>query len=210
MRNLGRTPTTTPAASSSASTFSIYNQQVVASEWTEQWFFMNGRVHPYALTWEVEQRDGLESDTGAIAQYTIPVLIVKVSREMPCMATIRKHAPPVRPPLPVPPSTPTSASLEPSTPPAKRTIPDYGQTPTKKRHLSLASSSTIPSSQSHESIRSLTVSASSQDELDVSEADVATTCRPDPPKSDSITAFTSDSPRPHRNRHPSKKYQEVE
>ncbi|KAJ0126837.1 Uncharacterized protein HZ326_30062 [Fusarium oxysporum f. sp. albedinis] len=85
MRNFGRTPTTTPDASSSASTFSIYNQQVVASEWTEQWFFMNGRVHSYALTWEVEQRDGLESDTGAITQYTIPVLIVKVSREMSCV-----------------------------------------------------------------------------------------------------------------------------
>ncbi|KAG6996823.1 hypothetical protein FocnCong_v015196 [Fusarium oxysporum f. sp. conglutinans] len=197
MRNFGRTLTTTPDASSSASTFSVCNQQVAASEWTEQWFFMNGRVHSYDLTWEVEQRDGLESDTGAITQYTIPVLIVK-------------HALPVRLLLPVPPSTPTSASLEPSTPPAKRTIPDYGQTPTKKRHPSLASSSTIPSSQSHESIRSLAVSASSQDELDVSEADVTTTCRPDPPKSDSITAFTSDSPRPHRNRHPSKIYQEVE
>ncbi|KAK2468946.1 hypothetical protein H9L39_19538 [Fusarium oxysporum f. sp. albedinis] len=169
MRNFGRTPTTTPDASSSASTFSIYNQQVVASEWTEQWFFMNGRVHSYALTWEVEQRDGLESDTGAITQYTIPVLIVKITAQVKrtkvsviyktvvFKATIRKHAPPVRPPLPVPPSTPTSASLEPSTPPAKRTIPDYGQTPTKKQHLSLASSSTIPSSQSHESIRSLTV-----------------------------------------------------
>ncbi|KAH6974803.1 hypothetical protein EDB80DRAFT_693092 [Ilyonectria destructans] len=84
------------------------------------------------------------------------------------------------------------------------------RTPTKKRRLSPASSSTIPSSQSNEPIRSLAVSASSQDELDVSEADVATTCRPDPPASDSITAFSSDSPRPHRNRHPPKKYQEVE
>ncbi|KAH6961723.1 hypothetical protein BKA56DRAFT_737073 [Ilyonectria sp. MPI-CAGE-AT-0026] len=56
---------------------SIYNQQVVASEWTEQWSFMNGRVHPYALTWDVEQRHGLESDTGAIAQYTIPTLIIR-------------------------------------------------------------------------------------------------------------------------------------
>lgn len=46
---------------------------------------MNGRVHSYALTWEVEQRDGPESDTGAITQYTIPVLIVKVSKEMPCV-----------------------------------------------------------------------------------------------------------------------------
>ncbi|EEU38437.1 uncharacterized protein NECHADRAFT_88569 [Fusarium vanettenii 77-13-4] len=30
-------------------------------EWTEQWFFMNGRVHPYTLTWEIEQRDGPEA-----------------------------------------------------------------------------------------------------------------------------------------------------
>ncbi|KAH7109147.1 hypothetical protein EDB81DRAFT_834611 [Dactylonectria macrodidyma] len=53
---------------------SIYNQQVVASEWTEQWFFMNGHIHPYVLTCEIEQRDGLESDTGAITQYIIPAL----------------------------------------------------------------------------------------------------------------------------------------
>ncbi|KAH7109967.1 hypothetical protein EDB81DRAFT_849270 [Dactylonectria macrodidyma] len=32
---------------------------------TKQWFFMNGR------------RDGLESDTGAITQYTIPALIIR-------------------------------------------------------------------------------------------------------------------------------------
>ncbi|KAH6950336.1 hypothetical protein BKA56DRAFT_606629 [Ilyonectria sp. MPI-CAGE-AT-0026] len=111
---------------------------------------------------------------------------------------------------PIPSTPPASASLEPSTPPAKRTNSDCDHTPTKKRRLSPASSSTIPSSQSNEPIRSLAVSASSQDELDVSEADVATTCRPDPPASDSITAFSSDSPRPHRNRHPPKKYQEVE
>ncbi|KAL6406102.1 hypothetical protein AUP68_10665 [Ilyonectria robusta] len=114
---------------------------------------------------------------------------------------------------PAPSTPPTSASLEPSTPPTKRTNSYCDQTPTKKRRLSPASSSTIPSSQSNEpirSLRSLTVSASSQDELDVSETDVATTCRPDPPESDSITAFTSDSPRPHRNRHPPKNYQEVE
>ncbi|KAL6405993.1 hypothetical protein AUP68_10549 [Ilyonectria robusta] len=111
---------------------------------------------------------------------------------------------------PIPSTPPASASLKPSTPPAKRTNSDRGQTPTKKRRLSPASSSTIPSSQSNEPIRSLAVSASSQDELDVSEADVATTRCSDLPTSDSITAFLSDSPRPHRNRHPPKKYQEVE
>ncbi|KAH6959889.1 hypothetical protein BKA56DRAFT_599747 [Ilyonectria sp. MPI-CAGE-AT-0026] len=111
---------------------------------------------------------------------------------------------------PIPSTPPASASLKPSTPPAKRTNSDRGQTPTKKRRLSPASSSTIPSSQSNEYIRSLAVSASSQDELDVSEADVATTRCSDLPTSDSITALSSDSPRPHRNRHPPKKYQEVE
>ncbi|KAH6980580.1 hypothetical protein EDB80DRAFT_263867 [Ilyonectria destructans] len=45
---------------------SIYNQQVVASEWTEQWFFMNGRVHPYVLTWKVKQRDGLEIEISVV------------------------------------------------------------------------------------------------------------------------------------------------
>ncbi|KAH7109966.1 hypothetical protein EDB81DRAFT_769025 [Dactylonectria macrodidyma] len=94
---------------------------------------------------------------------------------------------------PAPSTPPASASLKPSTPPTKRTNSYCDQTPTKKRRLSPASSSTIPSSQSNEPIRSLTFSGSSQDELDLSEADVATTCHPDPPESDSITAFTSDS-----------------
>ncbi|KAH7110027.1 hypothetical protein B0J13DRAFT_662338 [Dactylonectria estremocensis] len=56
---------------------SIYNQPIVASEWFEEWFFMNGRVHPYALVWEVEQQDGLESDTGRTLLYTMPALIVR-------------------------------------------------------------------------------------------------------------------------------------
>ncbi|KJZ67924.1 hypothetical protein HIM_12687 [Hirsutella minnesotensis 3608] len=56
---------------------SIYGQPIVASEWTEQWFFMNGRVHPYALAWEVEQRDGLEADMGATLIYTMPALVVR-------------------------------------------------------------------------------------------------------------------------------------
>ncbi|KAG7424477.1 hypothetical protein Forpi1262_v014582 [Fusarium oxysporum f. sp. raphani] len=342
---------------------SIYNQQVVASEWTEQWFFMNGRVHPYALTWDIEQRDGLEPDTGAITQYTIPALIIRDQGYQPILprnfasvdhfpavppvvaftgpvvgsgrTLLRKesipgldgvqlkccgfvqlstfiapgnpdktpfkgfhpfqvfvifpiHANPwaalckkmverqdtqfqtnalftctgkvagmldyiimVHPPgfdrdyvfivvpdtwtfldratpksaaaalsLSTPPKQPSSGhmafgdakamfssppkptvhqspSLEPNTPPAKRTNSYCNQTPTKKRRLSPASSSTIPSSQSNEPIRSLKVSASSQDELDVPEADFATTCRPDPPASDSITAFSSDAPRTH-------------
>ncbi|KAH6953692.1 hypothetical protein BKA56DRAFT_604610, partial [Ilyonectria sp. MPI-CAGE-AT-0026] len=117
--------------------------------------------------------------------------------------------PTVHQPRPVPSTPPTSASLEPSTPPAKRTISDCDQTPAKKRRLSLTSPGTIPSFQSNEPVRSLTTSAFSQDELDVSEADVATTCHPDVPASDSITAFSSDSPRPHRNRHPPKKYREI-
>ncbi|KAJ6436455.1 complex I intermediate-associated protein 30 [Purpureocillium lavendulum] len=56
---------------------SIYGQPLVASEWTEEWFFMNGRVHPYALAWEVEQYDGLESDSGSALHYTMPALIVR-------------------------------------------------------------------------------------------------------------------------------------
>ncbi|KAH7137736.1 hypothetical protein EDB81DRAFT_901279 [Dactylonectria macrodidyma] len=56
---------------------SIYNQVIIASEWTEEWFFMNGRVHPYALAWEVEQQDGLESDIGRTVLYTMPALIVR-------------------------------------------------------------------------------------------------------------------------------------
>jgi hypothetical protein len=56
---------------------SIYGQPIDASEWTEEWFFMHGRVHPYALAWEVEQRDGLESDTGSTLLYTMPAIIVR-------------------------------------------------------------------------------------------------------------------------------------
>lgn len=56
---------------------SIYTQQIVPEDWTERWFFMHGRAHPYALTWEVEQLDGLELDVGDIVDYTIPSLIVR-------------------------------------------------------------------------------------------------------------------------------------
>ncbi|KAG6979402.1 hypothetical protein FocnCong_v010454 [Fusarium oxysporum f. sp. conglutinans] len=57
---------------------SIYNQQIVPEDWFDQWFFMAGRVHPFALTWEVERQDGLEEsvDSGLLA-YTIPALILR-------------------------------------------------------------------------------------------------------------------------------------
>ncbi|KAJ6437542.1 hypothetical protein O9K51_09748 [Purpureocillium lavendulum] len=56
---------------------SLYNQQIDASEWANQSFFMVGRFHPYALTWELEQRDGLESESDNIHQYTVPTLVVR-------------------------------------------------------------------------------------------------------------------------------------
>ncbi|KAJ4222258.1 hypothetical protein NW757_014420, partial [Fusarium falciforme] len=67
---------------------SIYNQPIVASEWTEEWFFMNGRVHPYALAWEVEQLDGLESDAGRTLLYTMPALIVRDQGYQPLLASM--------------------------------------------------------------------------------------------------------------------------
>ncbi|KAJ6438014.1 Interferon-induced GTP-binding protein Mx1 [Purpureocillium lavendulum] len=56
---------------------SLYNHQIEASEWADQWFFMTGRVHPFALTWELERRDGLESDEDKIDEYTIPAFVVR-------------------------------------------------------------------------------------------------------------------------------------
>ncbi|KJZ69281.1 hypothetical protein HIM_11317 [Hirsutella minnesotensis 3608] len=48
--------------------------RIIPSEWTEQWFFMVGRVHPFALTWEIERRDGLESDDDNIQNTPSPRL----------------------------------------------------------------------------------------------------------------------------------------
>ncbi|KAM4064255.1 hypothetical protein HRG_007232 [Hirsutella rhossiliensis] len=56
---------------------SIYGQPVVDTDWSEQWFFMSGRVHPYALSWEVERRDGLEAGPDDAILYTVPALIVR-------------------------------------------------------------------------------------------------------------------------------------
>jgi hypothetical protein len=49
---------------------SIFNQTLTESKWNDTWFFMHGRVHPYALTWEVET----DGDT---ANYTVPLLMVR-------------------------------------------------------------------------------------------------------------------------------------
>ena len=55
---------------------SIYNQTIVPSEWENMWFFMYGRVHPYALTWEVEPGGGLETTDG-LKDYSIPAIITR-------------------------------------------------------------------------------------------------------------------------------------
>lgn len=55
----------------------IYNQQLDPSDWTDQWFFMTGRVHPYVLTWQTTKLDGLETDVGTISEYTIPAFVVR-------------------------------------------------------------------------------------------------------------------------------------
>ncbi|OAL42603.1 hypothetical protein IQ07DRAFT_606584 [Pyrenochaeta sp. DS3sAY3a] len=55
---------------------SIYDQTIVPSAWDDMCFFLYSLVHPYALTWEIEPDDGL--DTGYDVQnYTIPPLIVR-------------------------------------------------------------------------------------------------------------------------------------
>ncbi|KAM4058161.1 hypothetical protein HRG_010900 [Hirsutella rhossiliensis] len=67
---------------------SIYGQPIDPSDWTEEWFFMHARVHPYALAWEVEQRDGLESGTGRTLLYTMPALAVRDQGYQPLFASM--------------------------------------------------------------------------------------------------------------------------
>lgn len=56
---------------------SIYNQAIRDDEWTGNWFLLSGRIHPFALTWELEQLDGLEVDVGQTIDFTIPTIIVR-------------------------------------------------------------------------------------------------------------------------------------
>ncbi|KAH7237980.1 hypothetical protein B0J15DRAFT_538480 [Fusarium solani] len=253
------------------------------SEWTEQWFFMNGRVHPYALTWEVEQRDGLEilprnfasvdhfPSVPPVVAFTGPVvgsgrtLLRKESIpgldgvQLKCcgfvqLSTFIAPGNPDKTPFkgfhpfqvfvifPVH-ANPWAALCKKmverqdtqfqanalftctgkvvglldhnimvhppgldrdyvsTAVPDTWTFPDWATSKSASAALSLSTPPKQPS---------LTVSTFSQDELDVSEADVATTCCPDAPESGSITALMPDSPRPHRSRHPPKKYQEVD
>jgi hypothetical protein len=60
-----------------------HNQQLDPSDWTEQWFFVTGRLHPYALTWRITQLDGLETEVGTVSEYTIPAFIVRDSSFQP-------------------------------------------------------------------------------------------------------------------------------
>ncbi|KAH6997044.1 hypothetical protein EDB80DRAFT_620351, partial [Ilyonectria destructans] len=56
---------------------SIYKFDIIPDEWRNTWFFMFGRVHLYALTWEIEQVDGLEEDVGNTVEYTIPAMVIR-------------------------------------------------------------------------------------------------------------------------------------
>jgi hypothetical protein len=55
---------------------SVYDRPLVTSDWEDLLFFFNGRVHPYALTWEVTSADDTGSSDGT-QDYTIPALIVR-------------------------------------------------------------------------------------------------------------------------------------
>jgi hypothetical protein len=51
---------------------SMYDKPLAESDWVEQWFIMNGRVHPYVLVWE-NQLD----DNGDLYDYTISAILVR-------------------------------------------------------------------------------------------------------------------------------------
>jgi len=55
---------------------SFYNQEIIASEWENRWFFMCGRVHPYTLTWEVETGEALET-ADSLQHYSIPAIMIR-------------------------------------------------------------------------------------------------------------------------------------
>lgn len=55
---------------------SFYNTQIIESEWRDMLFFMYGRFHPYALTWEIEPHNPLASANDTV-EYCIPALIVR-------------------------------------------------------------------------------------------------------------------------------------
>jgi len=60
---------------------SIYNQEVIPSDWDDTWFFLSGQVHPYALTWEVDADD--DTEPSSLFNYTIAPFIVRDSGYQP-------------------------------------------------------------------------------------------------------------------------------
>lgn len=54
---------------------SMYNRSLATSDWEGLLFFFNGRIHPYALTWEVPPAETGGSDR--TQNYTIPALIIR-------------------------------------------------------------------------------------------------------------------------------------
>ena len=43
---------------------SVYNQQIVESEWENHWFHFTGKVHPYALEWVLREPDVFSDEDG--------------------------------------------------------------------------------------------------------------------------------------------------
>ncbi|PVH90160.1 hypothetical protein DM02DRAFT_509696, partial [Periconia macrospinosa] len=55
---------------------SIYDQSIQPSDWDDMYSFLYGFVHPYALTWQIEQ-DNDTDHSHDIQNYTAPSLVVR-------------------------------------------------------------------------------------------------------------------------------------
>ncbi|KAH6872003.1 hypothetical protein B0T10DRAFT_465845 [Thelonectria olida] len=55
----------------------LHLPQLDPSDWANGWFLMNGRVRPDALTWEIEQDDGSESEQDIFVECNIPALVIR-------------------------------------------------------------------------------------------------------------------------------------
>ncbi|KAH7114647.1 hypothetical protein EDB81DRAFT_920646 [Dactylonectria macrodidyma] len=56
---------------------SVYNQQIVESEWENQWFHFTGKVHPYALEWVLREPDVFSDEDGDGEVYKVPVVLIR-------------------------------------------------------------------------------------------------------------------------------------
>ncbi|KAI8648741.1 hypothetical protein NCS55_01482400 [Fusarium keratoplasticum] len=56
---------------------SVYNQQIVDSEWQNQWFHFTGKVHPYALEWVLREPDVFSDEDGDGEVYKVPVVLIR-------------------------------------------------------------------------------------------------------------------------------------